>query len=71
MKRKREYIVVIERDEDGVYLATAPHFQACYTHAKNLDTLMRRIREAIELSIEVDPHPLEPLEFVGIQQIIV
>jgi predicted RNase H-like HicB family nuclease len=71
MRRKRKYIVVIERDEDGSYIATAPHFQGCYTHAKNLATLMKRIREAIELSIEVNPRPLEPLEFVGIQQIIV
>jgi predicted RNase H-like HicB family nuclease len=71
MKRKRKYIVVIERDEDGSYIATAHHFQGCYTHAKNLDTLMKRIREAIELSLEVDPDPLEPLESVGIQQITV
>jgi predicted RNase H-like HicB family nuclease len=70
MKRKRKYTVVIERDEDA-YVATALDYPGCRTHAKNLDTLIKRIREAIRLNIEVDPHPLEPLEFVGIQQITV
>jgi len=59
---------VIERDEDENYVATVPALRGCHTQAKNLDTLMKRVREVIELCLEeTDPSPA--LELVGIQQI--
>ena len=51
VKAKREYTVVIERDEDGFYVATVPELRGCHTQAKNLDTLMKRVREVIELCL--------------------
>ena len=57
MKTKREYTVVIERDEDGFYVATVPELRGCYTQAKNLDTLMKRVREAFELCLESNSLP--------------
>ncbi|MGP8155290.1 MAG: type II toxin-antitoxin system HicB family antitoxin [Candidatus Acidiferrales bacterium] len=68
MKAKREFTVVIERDEDGYYVAHVPQLQGCYTQAKNLDTLMKRAREVIELCLE-DGDSAEPMELVGIQRI--
>ena len=68
MKVKREFTVVIERDEDGYYVAHVPQLQGCYTQAKNLDTLMKRAREVIELCLE-DGDSAEPMELVGIQRI--
>ncbi|MFZ3200105.1 MAG: type II toxin-antitoxin system HicB family antitoxin [Candidatus Acidiferrales bacterium] len=70
MKAKREFTVVIERDEDGYYVAHVPQLQGCYTQAKNLDTLMKRAREVIELCLE-DGDSAEPMELVGIQRIAV
>jgi predicted RNase H-like HicB family nuclease len=49
---KREFNVIIERDSEGYYLATVPELRGCHTQAKSLDTLMRRVREAMELSLE-------------------
>ncbi|MDD3603751.1 MAG: type II toxin-antitoxin system HicB family antitoxin [Kiritimatiellae bacterium] len=46
---KRGYNVVIEQDSDGYFVATVPELKGCHTQAKSLDTLMKRIREAIEL----------------------
>jgi predicted RNase H-like HicB family nuclease len=48
----QEFSVVIERDEEGVYVASVPSLQGCHTQAKSLDDLMQRIREAIELCLE-------------------
>ena len=52
MKSKRKFTVVIERDEEGFYVATVPALRGCHTQAKTLDTLMKRVREVIDLCIE-------------------
>lgn len=51
MKPRSRFAVVTERDEDGFYVATVPALQGCHTQAKNLDTLMKRTREVIELCL--------------------
>lgn len=64
-----EFDVVIERDSDGYYVASVPVLRGCHTQAKSLDTLMKRIREAIALCMDVE----EPTanEFVGVQRVAV
>jgi predicted RNase H-like HicB family nuclease len=52
---KREYTVVIEMDEDGYFVGTVPELKGCHTQAKSLDILMRRIKEAVLLCLEVVP----------------
>jgi predicted RNase H-like HicB family nuclease len=44
--------VIVERDEEGFYVATVPELRGCHTQAKSLDTLMERIREAIDLCLK-------------------
>lgn len=65
---KREFNVVIERDREGFYVASVPGLAGCHTQARSLDQLMERIREAIELCLEVQGEA-EPLEFIGVQKI--
>ena len=48
----REFSVVVERDEDGFYVASVPALPGCHTQARSLDELMVRIREAIALQLE-------------------
>ena len=50
----REFSVVIEKDQDGYYVASVPALRGCHTQARSLDVLMKRIKEAIELCLEVD-----------------
>ncbi|MFQ5776787.1 MAG: type II toxin-antitoxin system HicB family antitoxin [Terriglobia bacterium] len=69
MKHRREFTVIIERDEDGWYVAHVPDLRGCHTQAKNLDTLMKRVREAIQLCLEADGEPTESLQLVGIQRV--
>ena len=45
----REFNVVIEKDEDGYFVASVPALRGCHTQANSLDVLMKRIREAVEL----------------------
>lgn len=44
--------VIIEKDEEGFYVATVPVLKGCHTQAKSLDELMKRTKEAIELCLE-------------------
>ena len=65
----RHFNVVIERDEEGMYVASVPQLPGCQTDAASLDELMIEIREAIELCLEVQGGGPAPLEFVGIQRV--
>jgi predicted RNase H-like HicB family nuclease len=49
---QRQFDVVIERDEEGYYVASVPELHGCHTQAESLDELMLRIREAVELCLE-------------------
>lgn len=64
-----EFNVVIEKDADGFFVATVPGLRGCHTQARSLDVLIRRIRQAIELCLEVE----EPVanEFVGVQRVAI
>jgi predicted RNase H-like HicB family nuclease len=67
----REFNVVIERDSEGYYVASVPSLRGCHSQARSLDELMERIREAIELCLEVEGEDIERLDFVGIQRITI
>ena len=67
----REFNVIIERDAEGYYVGTVPSLKGCHTQARSLDELMVRIREAIELCLEVQGDKLESLDFVGVQKVTV
>lgn len=71
--KPREFIVVIERDEDGWYVASVPELRGCHTQARSLDELTERIKEAILLCLETSGGDMiEPaLEFIGLQKITV
>ena len=69
--KQREFNVIVERDEDGWYVATVPELAGCHTQAKSLDKLMVRIRETVELCLEVDRSPVNGSEFIGVQRIAV
>jgi predicted RNase H-like HicB family nuclease len=46
--------VVIERDTEGYYVASVPSLPGCHTQARSLDELSERIKEAIELYLEIE-----------------
>jgi len=45
--------VIIERDDDGYYVASVPSLKGCHTQATLLDQLMERTKEAIALCLDV------------------
>jgi predicted RNase H-like HicB family nuclease len=47
-----KYRVLIERDEDGVYVATVPSLPGCISDGPTREVALENVREAIALYIE-------------------
>ena len=63
-----KFAVIVEKDEDGVYVASVPDLPGCHTQAKTLDQLTKRIKEAITSYLEVEAvKPKEGIELIGLQ----
>jgi predicted RNase H-like HicB family nuclease len=69
--KKREFNVVIEKDEDGFYVGSVPALKGCHTQAKSLDLLMKRMAEVIELCLEEEKPVQRTNEFIGVQKIAI
>jgi predicted RNase H-like HicB family nuclease len=60
--------VVVEKDPEGYYVASVPELPGCHTQAKTLDLVMKRIKQAIEVYLEVQGVCGEwRTELVGVQ----
>jgi len=66
---KRDFNVVIERDSEGIYVASVPELRGCHSQGHTLDQVMERIREAIALCVEEQGEDVQSLDFVGIQRV--
>ena len=64
-----EFNVIIEKDEDGWYVARVPEIQGCHTQGRSVEQVIERIREAIEVCIEADGLKIRPMKFIGIQRV--
>lgn len=70
--QNKEFYVVIERDEDGMYIGEVPQLKACYSQGETIDELMQNIREVIEMCLEELEEELTPhTEFIGIQKVVI
>ena len=65
---KYNFTVLIEQGEDGAYIATVPALKSCYTQAETIPDLLEKIKEAIELCLEVGDDIPPSNRFIGIQQ---
>ena len=61
MPQKLRLPVIIERDENGVFVAECPVLKGCYTQGETLEEAMKNIREVIQMHIELMMERGEPL----------
>jgi predicted RNase H-like HicB family nuclease len=69
---KQSFVVLIEKDVDGVFIGSVPSLKGCYSYGKTLDELMVNLKEAIEVHLEVlgtEEKKLPVTRFAGIQEI--
>ena len=44
--------VIIETDEDGIFIVSCPQFKGCRSYGKTIDEALDRIREPIAVCME-------------------
>ena len=65
-----KFTVVIERDEDGMYVASVPALQGCYTQGDTHEEALENVKEAIRLHLEARKELGEPVPIeVAIDQV--
>ncbi len=67
----KSFTVVIEKDvESGMYVGYVPALSGCHSQGKTIDPLIKNMKEAISLCLEMEDKE-EFSKFVGIQQVVV
>lgn len=60
--------VLIEQDEDGVFIVSVPTLKGCRSYGRTIDEAMRNIAEAAALCLQ-DEAPLPRTCFVGVRDL--
>jgi len=55
------FTIVVEQDEDGVYIASCPVLQGCYSQGDTYDEAVENLKDAIRLHIEARREVGEPI----------
>ena len=71
---KKTFHVIIEQDEDGGYVGKVQELRGCLSQGDSIDELIKNIKEAIELCLEVQEKEKvslnkEEIRFVGVQEV--
>lgn len=70
---EKKFDVIIEKGEDGWFIAEVPALHGCHTQGKTKKEVLENIKEAIELCLEVQAEKKTKPEtaFVGIEKVAV
>jgi len=61
--------ILIEQDEDGLFVSEVVGLPGCHTQAKSIDELLKRTKEAILLYLKCKKVEEIKEKFLGFQQI--
>lgn len=53
MTKVLNFKIIIEQDEDGYFVASVPSVPGCYSQGKTYEDVIKNVKEALELSLEV------------------
>ena len=60
--------VLIEQDEDGVFIVSAPTLRGCHSYGDTVEEAMENISEAVILCLS-DECPQQSRRFVGLRDL--
>ena len=52
-KKVLNFRVLIEQDEDGIFVASVPSLQGCYTEGDTFEQALENIKDVIKLHLDV------------------
>jgi predicted RNase H-like HicB family nuclease len=60
--------LIVEMDEDGVYIISCPVFRGCHSYGKTIEEAIENIKEVVEMCLEEEvPERLN--RFVGFREL--
>jgi len=65
----KHFTIVVEQDEDGVFLVECPQFKGCRSYGETIDEALANIKEAIELCLEDSVEEINKTVFIGIRDL--
>ena len=60
--------LIIETDEDGVFIVSCPVFKGCHSYGATVEEALANIREVIDMCME-EEKPQQLNRFVGFREI--
>lgn len=51
-KKQHTFPIIIEKDEDGFFVATNPSLQGCYSQGKTIEEALENVKEATALCLD-------------------
>ena len=60
--------VIIEMDEDGVYIASCPMLKGCHSYGDTVEEALENIREVIDMCLE-ETKPEKMNKYVGFREL--
>lgn len=63
--------VIVEQDEDNVYIVNCPIFKGCHSYGKTIDEALENIKEVIEICLEEEKESKDYLKnnFIGFREL--
>jgi predicted RNase H-like HicB family nuclease len=58
MSKKIHLPLIIEQDEDGIYIISCNTFKACHSHGKTIHDAIENIKEVISMCMEEGDYKL-------------
>lgn len=61
--------ILIEQDEDNIYIVSCPVFKGCHSYGKTVDEALANIREVVEMCIEEEKEMTHGINrFIGFRE---
>ncbi|HEY3370019.1 MAG TPA: type II toxin-antitoxin system HicB family antitoxin [Prolixibacteraceae bacterium] len=72
MKKEEKILhlpIVIEQDEDNVYIVSCPVFKGCHSYGKTIDEALENIKEVIDICMAEEKDKVSEINrFVGFRE---
>ena len=66
---KNHFPVIVEQDEDGIFIVECPTFKGCRSYGHTIDQAMDNIREAIAVCLEEQHTAVPSTTFLGWREV--
>lgn len=72
MKTKNKILhlpILVEQDEDNVYIVSCPVFKGCHSYGKTIDEALVNIKEVIDICMDEEKEKVSEINrFVGFRE---